>query len=131
MSFSNSLETDVLTYFFTTASAPTRPTAWYLGLHLSDPGETGSGAELSGDAYARQAINSMTVSGTNPTKAENAGAIEFPTATGDWGEVAYVSIWTADTSGTMLAYASLSSNKTVSTGDVLRIPAGDLDINME
>ena len=81
MSFSNSLETDVLTYFFTTARAPDRPTTWFLGLHHTgnDPGETVSGTELSGNAYAQQSIGSMTVSGNN---ASNAGAIEFPIATG-------------------------------------------------
>ena len=136
MSFTNNLETDVLTYFFTDATAPARPASWFLGLHLAGnaPGETGISVtnELSGNAYARQSIGSMTVSGDN---ASNGAAIEFPTATGTWGEVAYVSIWLKSAAGTsgdaMLAYAALASNKTVSTGDVLRIPIGDLDINME
>jgi hypothetical protein len=30
----------------------------------------------------------------------------------------------------MLAYAALSANKTIATGDVFRIPAGDLDITL-
>jgi hypothetical protein len=30
----------------------------------------------------------------------------------------------------MLAFAALDTNKTISTGDVFRIPAGDLDITL-
>ena len=131
MSFSDSLENDVLNYFFS-GSSVTRPTAWYVGLHLSSssPGETGTGGELTigTDGYSRREVTSWTISGD---QASNANAIEFLTATGDWGTIGYVSIWTLSSSGTMLAYAALASNKTVSNGDVLRIPVGDLDINME
>jgi len=31
----------------------------------------------------------------------------------------------------MLVYAALTTSKTISTGDVLRIPAGDLDITLD
>ena len=31
----------------------------------------------------------------------------------------------------MIAYASLTASKTIDTGDVLRVPAGDLDITLE
>jgi hypothetical protein len=31
----------------------------------------------------------------------------------------------------MLVYASLAASKSISTGDVLRIPAGDLDITLD
>jgi hypothetical protein len=31
----------------------------------------------------------------------------------------------------MIAYAALSSSKSIDTGDVLRVPAGDLDVTLD
>jgi hypothetical protein len=39
-------------------------------------------------------------------------------------------VYDASTSGNQIAYAALTSAKTIATGDVLRIPAGDLDITL-
>ncbi len=128
MSFSNTFETHVLNYVFTTTSV-TRPTAWYLALFTSNPAEDASGTEVStsGTAYARQTA-AFTVSGNLAT---NSGAIEFPTATASYGTVTHVGVFTASTSGTLIAYAALSSSKAIDTGDVFRVPAGDLDITLD
>jgi len=126
MSFTNDLETRVLQWALTNGS-PTRPTAWYVGLFTAAPGEAGGGTEISGSAYARQAVT-FTVSGNLAT---NNAAIEFPTATGTWGTVTHVAVFDALTSGNMLVYASLTSSKTIASGDVLRIPSGDLDITLD
>ena len=125
MSFTNDLETRVLQWALTSGS-PTRPTAWYVGLFTAAPGETGGGTEVSGNAYVREAVT-FTVSGDTAT---NNAAIEWPTATGSWGTITHVAVFDADTSGNMLVYASLAASKTISTGDVLRIPSGDLDVTL-
>jgi hypothetical protein len=125
MSFSNTYETNVLTWTFTT-SAVTRPTAWYVGLFTSDPGEAQGGTEVSGGSYVREAVT-FTVSGDTAT---NSGAVEFEVATGNWGTITHIAVYDASTSGTQIAYAALTSAKTIATGDVLRIPAGDLDITL-
>ena len=128
MSLTNSFETSVLTWLLTAISpSPVRPTAWYLGLFTAAPGEAGGGTELSGSGYARQSIT-FTVSGNN---ASNNAAIEFPTASGSWGTITHVAVFDASTSGNMIAYASLTASKTIDTGDVLRVPAGDLDITLD
>ena len=128
MSLTNSFETSVLTWLLTASSpSPARPTAWYLGLFTAAPGESGGGTELSGSSYARQSIT-FTVSGNN---ASNNAAIEFPTASGSWGTITHVAVFDASTSGNMIAYASLTASKTIDTGDVLRVPAGDLDITLD
>jgi hypothetical protein len=126
MSFSNTYETNVLTWTFTN-SAVTRPTAWYLGLFTSDPGEASGGTEISGSGYAREAIT-FTVSGDLAT---NSGAIEFDAATGSWGTITHVAVFDAITSGNQIAYAALSTSKAIDTGDILRVPAGDLDITLD
>jgi hypothetical protein len=126
MSLTNTFETRVLEWLLTTGS-PTRPTAWYLGLFTGAPGEAGGGTELSGDAYVREAVT-FTVSGDTAT---NNAAVEWPVATGDWGTITHVAIFDALTSGNMIAYAALSNSKTINTGDVIRIPASDLDVTLD
>lgn len=128
MSFSNTFETHVLNYVFTSTSV-TRPTAWYVALFTSNPGETDGGTEVStsGTAYARQSI-SFTVSGNEAT---NSAAIEFPTATASFGTVSHIGIYTAASLGDLVAYSALDTSKDITTGDVFRIPAGDLDITLD
>lgn len=128
MSFSNYLETELLDHIFTN-SAYTSPSAVYVSLHTANPDEDGSGAEVttSGTGYARQA-GSFSVSGNTAT---TSAAIEYATATASYGTVTHVGIYDASTSGNLLAYAALSASKAIDTGDVFRIPAGDLDITLD
>ena len=128
MSFTNDFETRTLQWVFTTGS-PTRPTAWHLALYTVAPSDTGGGTEVStsGTAYAREAVT-FTVSGNTAT---NASAIEYATATATFGTVVAVGVFDASTGGNLIAYANLSANKTIETGDILRIPAGDLDVTLD
>lgn len=125
MSFSNTYETIVLQWTFTNTSV-TRPTAWYVALFTSDPGEASGGTELSGNGYARQSV-AFTV--TNDL-ATNSAAIEFPAATANWGTITHVAVTDALSGGNHIAYAALTTAKAIDTGDILRIPAGDLDITL-
>jgi hypothetical protein len=125
MSFSNSFETTVLNWAFTTGSA-TRPTAWYIALFTTDPGEASGGTEVSGGGYVRQSAT-FTVAGDTAT---NSAAIEYPEATASYGTVTHIAIMDASTGGNQIAYAALSASKAIDTGDILRIPAGDLDITL-
>ena len=126
MSFSNYLETELLDHVFAN-NAYTSPTTVYVSLHTANPDEDASGAEVSGGGYVRQA-GSFTVSGNTAT---TDAAIEYPTATADYGTVTHVGIWDASSAGNMLAYAALTASKTISSGDVFRIPTGDLDITLD
>ena len=126
MSFTNFLETELLDHVFTN-SAYTAPSTVYLGLFTAAPDDTGGGTELSGNGYARQTM-AMSVSGNTAT---NSAAEEFATATGSWGTVTHVGVFDASSSGNLLAYGALSASKAIATGDVFRIPAGDLDITLD
>ena len=126
--FSDYLEDAVLDHVFG-GSAYTAPATLYVALYTVAPTDTGGGTEVTGGAYARQ-TSTFTVSGTDPTTATNAAAIEYPTATGDYGTVVAVGILDALSGGNLLAYADLTTSKTVSTGDVFRFDAGDLDITL-
>ena len=128
MSFSNYLETEILDHVFGGA-AYTAPSTLYLALHTANPAEDGSGTEVStsGTAYARTAVT-FTTSGNTTS---NTASVEFATATANFGTVTHVAVWDASTAGNMLAYAALTSSKTIETGDVFRVPAGDLDITLD
>jgi len=126
MSFSNYLETELLDHVFAN-NAYTSPTNVYVGLFTSNPDEDGSGTEVSGGSYARQTA-SFTVSGNTAT---TDAVIEFPTATASWGTVSHIGVYDALTSGNLLAYAALTTSKAISSGDVFRIPTGDIDITLD
>ena len=128
MSLSNLFETRVLTWLFT-GDAVTRPSSFYVALFTSNPAEDASGTEVSttGTAYARQSVT-FSVSGNTAT---NTAAIEFPTATASYGTVTHVGVYDASTAGNLIAYAALTTSKAIDTGDVLRLPANDLDVTME
>ena len=126
--FSDYLEDKVLDHVFG-GNAFTAPTTLYVALYTVAPSDTGGGTEVSGGAYARQ-TGTFTVSGTNPTTASNTAAIEYPTATANYGTVVAVGILDASSSGNLLAYSTLDSSKVVSSGDVFRFNAGDLDITL-
>jgi len=128
LSFSNFLETKLLDHVFGD-TAYTAPGTLYLGLHTSNPAEDDSGTEVStsGTAYARQTV-AFTTSGDTTS---NTSAVEYPTATASYGTVSHVGVYDASTAGNLLSYGALTISKAIATGDVLRIPAGDLDITLD
>ncbi len=126
MSFSNTFETTVLKWTLTT-DAVTRPTTWYIGLFTSDPTDAGTGTEVSGNGYTRKAVT-FSVTGDTAT---NTASIEFDAATASWGTVTHVAVFDASTSGNMIVHSALTTSKAVSTGDILRVPTGDLDITLD
>jgi len=126
-SFSDYLEDKLLKHAFTNTSY-TPATTLYVALYTAAPTDAGGGTQITGNGYARTSV-AFTVSGTT-TIATNSAAVEFPAATASWGTVVAVGIFDASTSGNLLAWADLTVNKTIDTGDIFRIPAGDLDITL-
>lgn len=127
MAFTNYLENKVMGHVWSGTTYTSPSANLYVGLFTSAPGEGGGGTEVSGNGYARKLV-SMTTADNAST---NSGAVEFDTATGSWGTITHVAIFDASTSGNMLAYAALTASKTIGTGDVFRIPSGDLDITLD
>lgn len=125
MAFTDYLENKVLDFVFSGGSF-SQPGTKYLALYTVAPTDSTTGTEVTGGGYARQTVT-LTTSGSDTT---NSGAVEYPTATAGYGTVVAVAILDASSGGNMLAYASLTSSKTIATGDVFRIPAGDLDISL-
>ena len=125
MAFTNYLENKVLDYVFSGGSF-SQPGTKYLALYTVAPTDSSAGTEVTGGGYVRQTL-ALTTSGSDTT---NSGAVEYATATAGYGTVVAVAVLDANSGGNMLAYASLTANKTIGVGDVFRVPAGDLDISL-
>jgi hypothetical protein len=82
------LENKVLLHV-TKGTAYTQPTHLYLGLFTVAPSDAGGGTEVPDtNAYGRQIVDAWTVSGTNPTQAQNTNLVSFPAATpAGWGTI--------------------------------------------
>lgn len=104
------------------------PATVYVSLHTADPTDAGTGTEVSGGSYQRKSASfNAPSSGTSTTSA----AVEFDQATGNWGTITHIGIWDASTTGNMLLHTPLDTSKTISTGDIFKINAGNLTVTFD
>lgn len=103
------------------------PATFYLALFTTDPGEAGGGVEVTGGAYARQAITNDTTNWplAAGSSKSNAVAKSFPAATANWGTVTYAALMTALAAGAMVCRGSVSPTP-INTGETATFPAGSL-----
>lgn len=104
----------------------------YVSLHTASPGAGGAQntSEAAYTGYARVAV-ARTTSGWTLTAESitNAGAINFPAATGGSETETYVGVGTASSgAGTLLWFGALTSSLAVSNGITPSIAAGALSI---
>tara|TARA_B110000046_G_scaffold81414_1_gene89729 strand:+ start:423 stop:803 length:381 start_codon:yes stop_codon:yes gene_type:complete len=125
MAFSNYLSNEILDHVFS-GNAFTAPSNYYVALYTVAPTASGGGTEVTGGGYVRRAATFT----TSATQSTNQSAIEFPTATAAYGNVVAAAVLDATSGGNLLAFANLTAAKNIAIGDVLRIPANDLDINL-
>ena len=122
---SNYLEDKLLDHVMRN-TALTSPTTVYLALFSSNPTDAGSGTQVSGGSYARQAITcGASSSGTISNSAEISFTV-MPAVT-----VTHIGVYDASTSGNLLFHGALSSSKAVDAGDTFKIAIGDLDISLD
>ncbi len=128
-SFSNYWENEILDHLF--GKGAYSPPTIYVALSTADPGESGSGlSEPSGNGYTRALTSASDWNTANGGLLDNAAAIEFNAATGDWGTMTHFALFDAATAGNMLAYGTLNQAKSVGSGDTIRFAAGDLDVTL-
>ena len=121
---SDYLELKVLDHVLS-VTAYTMPSNVYVGLSTGSFGDDNSGTELSGNNYTRKEASFSAASSGAITPS---GTVEFNAATGSWGAISHFGIFDASTSGNLLIHGAFAAAKTIATGDILRINAGDLDI---
>ena len=104
---------------------------YYLGILTATPTESSPGAEVSGGAYARQAITFAEPVEGEPSTMTSSAAIEFPTATAGWGTVVAWGVYDALTGGNLVWYGALSVAKELSANDTVIVHAGDLSLTID
>lgn len=125
-SFSDYLEDAILNYVFRNTGTPTSANV-YLSLHTTPgPSDAGSANEISGNGYARQAI---TFGASASGAISNTAAVEFTASGGDFGTIVAIGIWDAASAGNMIAWDGITS-ATVTDGDTISFPIGDIDISL-
>ena len=125
--FSNYLENKLLDHVLRNVSY-TSPTTTYVALYTSNPADDNSGTEVSGGSYARQPLSVTTASGGIVTSSAD---ITFPQATSNWGTISHIGIMDALTSGNLLMYTSLTTSKTIDSGDVLKFNSSNITVTLD
>jgi hypothetical protein len=123
----------------------TAPANVFIALHTANPTDTGSGAEVSGGAYARVSVaatlaNFSGTQGAGTTAASsgtggqisNNNAITFTAPSGaNWGTVTHFSMRDQITGGNLLMYGVLSTPRTINSGDAApSFAAGSLQFTL-
>jgi len=136
MSFSNTLENEVLLLLLNNSNiadigdatglrGSTTAGSFYLSLHTSSPGESGTQStnETTYTSYARVAVarsaSGWTITGNSASPTSN---VDFPEATGGTATITHVGLGTASSgTGKLVLYGSLSPSISVTTGVIPRV----------
>ena len=132
---SNYAEAAFLAWMTRATAMPSAPANLYVSLHTGDPADTGAN-EIAGGSYARVAIaatSGWTAIADNGTvkQTANVAAINFPTATGNWGTITHAGLWDASTGGNFMDGGALDASLSISSGDIASLPAGALILQGE
>ena len=132
------LENKILSFIFknNAGSFATPGNSIYVGLATAvSDAEAGSLTEATFGSYARQQVTAanwtLASSSTDQQTVTNAANIEFPASTGTNNTVTIAFIADAASSGNILFVGELDASKTIATGDIFRINAGNLTIELK
>lgn len=129
-SFGNFWENEILDHLFGKGSY-TPPTI-YVALSTADPTDDASGiAEPSGNGYARVQTAGADWELAASGATQNANAITYAAATGSWGTLTHFALYDALSGGNMLAHGSLGAPQAITTDQIPRFVAGDLDVTLD
>ena len=97
--------------------------------------EAGSLTEATFGSYARQQVTAanwtLASASTDQQTVTNAANIEFPASTGTSNTVTHAFLVDAASSGNILFVGALDASKTIATGDIFRINAGNLTVELK
>jgi hypothetical protein len=102
------------------------PADVYVALFTVAPSDAGGGTEVTGGSYARKVATFSAASSGATSNDDNIDFTGMPAVT-----TVAIGIFDALTTGNMLLYGTLTTNKTTDAGDTLRIATGDLDISID
>jgi|TARA_E500000318_G_scaffold62511_2_gene57859 hypothetical protein len=132
------LENKLLSFLFknNAGSLSTPGDSIYVGLATAvSDAEAGSLTEATFGSYARQQVTAanwtLTSSSADQQTVTNAANIEFPASTGTSNTITHAFLVDAASSGNILFVGALDANKTIATGDIFRINASNLTIELK
>lgn len=132
MGFTNFWRDIVLDELFG-ATDYTPEATYYFGLSTTAPADDGTNVtEPSGNGYARVSIanNATNFPAAIDGVQDNGTEISFPQATGFWGTVTHFVLYNASTGGNLLAYGTLTTSKSIDSGDTASFPIGDFTVQL-
>jgi hypothetical protein len=152
MSASDSFENKVIDWLFrgqslgitgASANVGSGPSTLYIGLTTTAPTDSSGGTEVSGNNYARVAINSTlanwagtqgpgstTVStGTSGITSNNI-KVQFNVPSGPWGTVTHFTVRDALVSGNLLFYGALQTPRAIVADQDVNFPPGTLQVTV-
>lgn len=119
---------DLLLDWLFNQGSPTRPTAFYMGIHDGDPGETGTANEqvVGDDAnYSARPTLTFGSAAADGIIATTAAVTYTPDAAAADFTVTHVSVWDADTAGNCLYKGAVAIPRTINNANPLSLAAGD------
>lgn len=129
--FADYLENKVLDHIVG-KSAFTKPTV-SVGLFFVMPNDAGAGGtEVATAGYARVLTAAADWNDAASGATANANALTFPQATANYGsQVVGFGLYDNTSGGNLLASGTLTTARTVSSGDTIRFAAGELDVTLD
>lgn len=129
MSLSNYSENILLNWLLTNDAAPTRPTAWYVQLHMTDPTDTGTAGTqptIITNDYDRKPITGGMSTATVGTCTNEANISWTANAAAATYTFTHISIWDALTGGNCLFVGEIGVPELVAANGVLTFPIGKI-----
>lgn len=121
----------------------TPPATVYVGLSTAACSDSSVGTEVTGGSYARkdvtsslanwagtQSAGSTTASSGTGGQTSNNAAINFVTPTAGWGTVTHFFLSDAVSGGNLLVCKSLTTSKTINSGDTVSFAIGSLTLTV-
>lgn len=119
------------------------PATWYVALFTAAPSDAGGGTEVTGGSYARASFSASLAnwsgtqgagttaasSGTGGASSNNA-VISFPLPSAGWGTVTHFALMDAASAGNMWIQKSLTTPKTINSGDTVRFDANTMTLTI-
>lgn len=131
MPFATTIENSILDHYTGKASW-TAPTATYVGLSSTTPTKAGTNiTEPTAGAYVRIEVTAAQWASAAAGATANNTDKAYTTATADWltGQpLTHFVFYTADTGGTFLGFATVTTSRSVLNGDTPKILSGELDL---
>ncbi len=129
MGATNATEAAILDHIVSNATY-TPPSSFWVALSTTTPTATGTNfTEPGGGSYARVEIDAAdwaAASGGAPSSVATSSLVQFPEATGSWGSITHVGLYSLSSGGTLSYWGALTTPRSVTTGQQPQFAIGDL-----